>query len=155
MAAPYKIRKPGSMKEAVALLVERCGGQKVAAALWKCSPQNVARLTDCDHKSLPRVDQVLLAESHCKDPIVTRFLASAQSCIVEPVRGGQQRPLAMVLGNITSQYGELLSAAAIDLCAGNLTKINAANILHESDDVIRAVIELRGGCRARLDGGGE
>lgn len=146
--------QPGSLNEAVTQLVDACGGQKVAASLWGCTSQHVSRFCSDNDKATPRVDQIILAESYCKIPIVTRFMASEQSCIVEQVRSGVRRPLALVLGNIASQHGELFGAAAMDLQNGCLTKANAAIILHESDDVIYAVAELRDGCRATIEGGG-
>jgi hypothetical protein len=152
MAAPYKPRKPGSLKEACALLVERAGGQKTVATLLRCSAQNVARMTDDDHKQLLRADQVLLLEATVKDPIVTRFIAGVQNCIVEPVQCDHAEPLPFVMGRITKETGEMLSAAAQAVSTGKLTATNAAMVLRETDDVVCALAQLRAACRETLDG---
>lgn len=153
MGKPQKLRKPGSLKEACARLVARGGGQTKVAALWGCSPQNVARMTDSDsNQNPPRLDQVMMLEALCRDPIVTSFMAAELGCIVEPVACGPHKPLAFVLGNITKETGEMLSAAAQAVGAGNLSPVNAATVLRETDDVLRGLVELHAACREVLSG---
>lgn len=148
MIAPYKPRKPGSLKKACAELVEACGGQKAVAGLWKCAPQNVARMTDDDHRqNPPRVDQILLLEALCGQPIVTRFMAGELNCIVEPINCTLHQPLAFVMGKVTKEMGEMLSAAALAVQAGTLSETNAALVLRETDDVICGAAEVRAACR--------
>jgi len=154
MAAPYKPRQPGSLKQAIALLVEKCGGQTAVAGLWKCSPQNVARMSDDGSpQNPPRIDQILILEALCREPVVTRFMAGEVNCIVEPVNCGIREPLALIMGKITSETGELLSAAAMSVASGRMTPANAAIVLRETDDVVCALVDLRGDCRAVLKGG--
>lgn len=151
MTAPYKPRKPGSLKEACAELVARCGGQTQVAKIWKCSAQNVARMTDDGNaQNPPRIDQIVVLEALCREPIVTRYMAAAQNCIVEPVRVAAHESLPIVVGRITSETGQLLSAAARDIQAGRLTATNAAAVLRETDDVIGAIAQLRAEARAIL-----
>ena len=154
MAAPYKPRKPGSLKEACARLVERCGGQTAAAGLLGCKQQHVARMTDEEHpKTLMSVPQILRLQKHCGARIVTDFMAAEQDSIVEPVHCDGHQPLAMVMGKITSETGELLSAAAQALAHGSLTRAHAATVLRETDDVIGPLVTLRTACREKLEGG--
>ena len=156
-----KFRKPGSLKQALALLVESCGGQGPAAALLgqlqkrgNLSAQHVARMTDDQHPhDWMRVDQVALLESNCKDPIVAKYLAGQQNCIVEPVACAHHEPLPIVMGKITKETGELLSAAAMAVGAGKLTPTIAALVLRETDDVLCGLVQLRGECRAVLGSG--
>lgn len=149
-----KPRKPGSLKEACALLVQRCGGQGVVAGIWKCSAQNVARMTDSDSpQHPPRLDQILVLEGLCREPIVTRFMAGELNCIVEPVHCASKEPLAFVMGKITKETGEMLSAAAVALKEGKLTPVHAAIVLRETDDVLPGLIEMRVACLDVLNGG--
>lgn len=153
MGAPQKPRKPGSLKQACALLVERCGGQGVVAGIWKCSAQNVARMTDSDNaQNPPRIDQLLVLEALCREPIVTRYMAGEINCIVEPIDCPSHVPLAFAMGTITKETGEMLSAAAQAMATGTLTQINAATVLRETDDVMRGLVEVRGACRDVLNG---
>lgn len=152
MTAPYKPRPPGSFKDAFAALVTRCGGQKAVAALLGCSAQNVARMTDADFpKSSPRLDQVILLEKHCGARIVSDWMAAEHGCVIEQMHTALHESLPIMLGRITSEMGELLSAAARDVQAGTLTRTNAANILRETDGVVGAVLTLRAAARDMLE----
>lgn len=143
--------KPGSLKQACKRLVDCCGGLKVAAALWGCKSQNVSRMLDDDHaQNPPRVDQVALLEARCGQPIVSTFLAAQLNCVVEPITCRSGEPLALVMGRITKETGEMLSAASLAVTAGRLTPTNAANVLRETDDVVCALVELRAQCREVL-----
>lgn len=152
MAAPYKPREAGSLKQAVAQLVEACGGQKVVAGFLSCSAQHVVRMTDDDHpKTEMRLGQVLLLQGQCGQRIVTEYLAAEQGCIVEQLDlGSRHHSLPIILGRVTSEMGELLSAAAKDVQGGTLTATNAATVLDETDDVVAAVLQLRAEARATL-----
>lgn len=152
MGAPQKPRRPGSLKEACAHLVERCGGQKAVAGLWHCTAQNVARMTDSDSaQNPPRLDQILMLEALCKEPIVSGYAVSLLNCIVEPIDCGPTKPLAFVMGNITKETGEMLSAAAQSVAAGSLSATNAATVLRETDDVVRGLVQVRAACREVLN----
>jgi NTP pyrophosphatase (non-canonical NTP hydrolase) len=63
---------------------------------------------------------------------------------------GSHQSLPIILGRVTSEMGELLSAAAKDMQTGTLTATNAATVLDETDDVVAAVLQLRAEARARL-----
>ena len=80
--APYKPRRPGTLKEAVADLVYTCGGQGESARLCRVSKAQVNRYTDDSDDNakvhMP-VDIVALLEEHCGEPIVTRFLAAERN----------------------------------------------------------------------------
>jgi hypothetical protein len=93
----------------------------------------------------------MLLEAHCHDLIVTRYQAAEQDCIVEPVKVIHGEPLSMILGRITAQTGEMLSAGARDVEKGELTRANAASVLRETDDVLAATVELRVAAREVLE----
>lgn len=146
-----KPREAGSLKLAVLELVNACGGPKVVASLLGCSAQHVARMTDDAHpKTEMSLSRVLVLQSVCGQRIVTEYLAAEQGCIVEQMHLGAHQSLPIVLGRVTSEMGELLSAAAKDVQGGTLTATNAATVLDETDDVVSAVLQLRAEARATL-----
>lgn len=147
-----KLRTPGSFKQAVAQLVDRCGGQAAVATLLGCKQQHVARLTDEEFpKNLMTVPQILLLQKQSGARIVTDYMAAEQGSVVEPITCESHQPLPIILGNITSQTGELLSAAAQSLSQGILTVAHAASVLRETDDVMGPLVQLRSACRDKLD----
>lgn len=152
----YKQRDRGTLNAAQAELIAACGGPLAAAKKCSVGKSVLQAASDKDQeKRFLSTRTVLELEAACGKPIVTEYLAGERACIVEPVQCKTRRPLALVMGNITSQTGELLSAAALDVQAGNLTQANAATILEETDDVICALVELRAACRAKIESGGE
>lgn len=148
----YKTREPGSLKEAEAQLVGACGGPVAAAEKCSVGKTVLQQASDMDHPrrhlQLPVVAQL---EKACGKPIVATFLAAELGCIVEPVCDRCIDSLPVVLGRITSEMGELLSAAAKDVQAGTLSRTNAANVLRETEDVFAAVMKLRQAARAVME----
>lgn len=150
----YKQRDVGTLNAAQAELITACGGPSEAAKKCSVGKSVLQAASDKDQdKRFLSTKTVMELESACGKPIVTQFLAGERGCIIEPVQCKSRRPLALVVGNITAQTGELLSAAAHDVSSGNLTMVNAATIIDETDDVLCAVIELRAACRAKLESG--
>jgi hypothetical protein len=153
VAAAYKPRQAGSLKQAVSGLVDACGGQTQVAVLLNCSAQHVARMTDDGNKAEMRMAQVVLLELKCGRRIVTEYLAAEQGCIIEQIKPSAPAALPIIVGRITTEFAELLSAAAKDCQAGRLTAVNAANVLSETDDVVSAIITLRAQAREVLGAG--
>lgn len=151
----YKARLPGTLKGAEAELVAANGGPVAAQENCTVKKTVLQQASDGDHPtrhlSLPVVAQL---EKAIGRPVVTAFLAAELGCVVEPVCGRCIDSLPVVVGRITSEMGELLSAAARDVQSGTLTRVNAANVLRETDDVIAAVLELRAAARAVIENGG-
>jgi hypothetical protein len=149
----YKRRVHGTLKAAEAALVEACGG--INARVTRVGKTVLQAATDPDQPARHlALDVVADLERHCGKPIATRFLAGELGCVVEPVPCLLEEPVAVVVGRITKETGELLAAAASDVARGTLTRANAAMILRETDDVLAALVELRSGARAVLEGGG-
>jgi hypothetical protein len=148
----YKVRDVGTLNAAQAELITACGGPLEAAKKCGVGKSVLQAASDPDqNKRFLSTKTVMELEAACGQPIVTRFLAGERACIVEPVKCHSRRPLAMVMGSITSETGELLSAAAKDVAAGSLTVANASLIIDETDDLLCAVVELRVACRDKLE----
>ena len=153
-AKHYKPRPAGSLKAAIAQLVEAVGGQdKAAYLLGLKARQSVARMTDDAYPAtLMRLDQVMILQRASGTRIVTDWMAAEQACVVEPLHAGPQESLPIVVGRITSDLGELLSTAAVDMQQGRLTRTNAARVLRETDETIAATLCLRQVARNVLEG---
>lgn len=148
----YKARVPGTLKDAQAALIAACGGPVAAAEKCRLGKSVLQIATDADHptRNLP-VDVVECLEAACGDPIVTRYLAISQNCLVEPVHCDSIDPLAVVVGRVTAETGDVLSAAARDVQAGRLTRANAIGVLKETDELVAALIALRTEARAVVE----
>jgi hypothetical protein len=150
----YKARDVGTLNAAQAELIAACGGPSEAAGKCSVGKSVLQAASDKDQsKRFLSTRTVVELEAACDQPIVTRFLAAERGCIVEQVRRSSSRPLALILGKITSEFGELLTAAAIDAANGKLTKGSAAILLDETDDVICALVDFRAKCREARDRG--
>ncbi|HWY14403.1 MAG TPA: phage regulatory CII family protein [Rhizomicrobium sp.] len=148
--APYKPREPGSLKEAVSLLVMACGGQGEAAKLSRVSRAQIARYTDdSDDNALIHmpVDIVLALEEHCGDMIVTRWLALAQKKIVIDV--GDTVPCTMNLSEqiarVAEESGRVMADAARALEHGRFDPKKAPRVRRECIETISALSRLLDG----------
>lgn len=149
----YKIREAGTLKAAEAALVAANGGPIAAADHCKAGKTVLQQASDQDHPerhlSLPVIVQL---ETACGQPIVSAFLVAEQGYVIDKVCDLSLDTLPVTIGRITSEMGELLSAAAMDVRAGKLSRANAANVLRETDDVMAAVMKLRAEARAVMEG---
>jgi hypothetical protein len=142
----YKDREPGTLKAAEAALIAACGGPVAAAGKCSVGKTVLQQASDGDHPtrhlSLPVVAQL---ERACGKPIVTTFLAAEQGFVLEKLGPVNLAELPVIIGRITTEMGELLSAAALDMRSGQLSRANAAIVRRETDDVIAALLILRAG----------
>jgi hypothetical protein len=148
----YKVREPGTLKAAEAALIAACGGPVAAADKCSVGKTVLQQASDADHPtrhlSLPVVAQL---ERACGKPIVTSFLAAEQGYVIEKIGDQNLDALPVCIGRITSEMGELLSAAALDMRAGRLSHANATLVARETDDVIAALLILRAGARRVME----
>ncbi|MBV9549826.1 MAG: hypothetical protein JO256_09165 [Alphaproteobacteria bacterium] len=151
----YKPRRAGSLRQALAALVEACGGNAAAAVILGFKgPNHVQRLTDdgADNaRHRVSLEQVAKLQAASGSIIVTRWLAEQQGCIVEPLHVKPLDPVSVVVGRITSETGDVLSAAAADMARCALTPATARLVMKETDDLLPAILELRAGCRAVIE----
>lgn len=150
----YKRREAGTLKGAEADLVAACGGPVAAARMCRVGKTVLQQASDPDHPNrhlaLPVVADL---EWACGQPIVSRFLAGDLGWVLEKPGVISLDTLPVAIGRITSEMGELLSAAAMDVRAGALSRANAAHVLRETEDVLRAVMLLRAEARAVMEDG--
>ena len=85
----YAPRPAGTLKSAQADLVERAGGLDRAADIGGKSRSQIARYTDPGERHHMPADVVRRLESAVGDPVVSRFLAAEQSCVLVPVAGAE------------------------------------------------------------------
>lgn len=148
----YKARVPGTLKGAEAALIEICGGPMLAANKCRIGKTVLQLASDTDHPDRHlAVDVVADLEAAAGDPVVSRFLALERGFLLEPIRVSAREPLAVVVGRVTSETGDVLSAAARDVQAGKLTRANAIGVLKETDELNAALIELRSEARAVVE----
>jgi hypothetical protein len=146
-----KPREAGSLKDAVAALIEACGGvSKVRCRVKKTVLQEYAD-NDKPARHMP-LDIVQHLEAQCGNPIVTRFLALSNNCLLEQAGDQAREPTSIVLGRMTEDQGRILAAAAEDVRDGKLTRTNAEIVLRATDDMVPALIELRAAARAAIVG---
>jgi hypothetical protein len=144
----YKVRAPGSLKEAVAQLVLACGGQRRAAELCRVSSPTLAQYTDDSGDNETRhmpVDVVAALEQSVGDPIVTRFLASHASCaLVDLSPSTLARPYPLRLADIGKETGEFFAEAAKDIADGKLDEKEAGRVRREALQMAAALMALVG-----------
>jgi len=152
----YKQRVPGTLKGAEAALVSACGGPAAAAKVHGVGvgKTTIHKASDADHPDCHlNLQAVMVLEAHCGLPLVSSFLLAERGILVDVGSACCSDPLAVVVGRITTEVGELLSAAARDVAANKLTRANAINVLRETEDVCPAVLQLRALARRIIDGG--
>jgi hypothetical protein len=145
LACGYKHREPGSLKQAVAELVARCGGQVRCSELCRVNKSQLHRYTDDSDENqfthMP-VDVVLVLERHCGDAIVTRFLAAEQSAALILLSGAVE-PYHLVLSRIGAETGKLFSEGCKNLASGKLPanagtmRLEALKIMAACSDLLR------------------
>jgi hypothetical protein len=149
----YKARTPGTLKAAEAQLIAANGGPVAAAEKCTVGKTVLQQASDIDHpKRHLSVPTVIQLERACGQLFVTSFMAAEQGHMVEAVANVSLDSLPVCIGRITTEMGELLSAAALDMRAGALSHANAAIVLRETDEVIAALMTLRAGARAVMEG---
>ena len=143
--APYKPRRPGTLKEAVADLVYTCGGQGESARLCRVSKAQVNRYTDDSDDNakvhMP-VDIVALLEEHCGEPIVTRFLAAERNRALIELSPKRNEPAHEVLAGVAEENGRLLARAARDLANDRFDPKGAAKVKREALRAMNAIAAL-------------
>jgi hypothetical protein len=139
----YKTREPGSLKEAIADLVFACGGQRAASTLCRVSTTQMARYTDDDEAAHLPVDVALVLERHCRQPIVTNWLAAAQHQTLLPIALPELcvRP-SEKLATIAEETGALMADAARAIEAGEFDAARAGCLRRECLETLSAVMAL-------------
>lgn len=146
----YKLREPGSLKDAVTQLVQSCGGQKRASELCRVSLAQINRYTDDseEHRFVHMpVDIVALLEAQCGDAIVTRYLALAANGLFVPLPKGGDAPYAKLLATIGREQGRLFCEACTALGDGKMSSKEAGRVTREAMRLAAALAALMGDLR--------
>jgi hypothetical protein len=145
----YKPREAGSLKEAEAQLIAKCGGPGVAKA--RVGKTVLHQASDHAHPNRHlAVDVVADLERQAGEPIVTRYLAMAQNHICIPLPAGEAEPYPLVLARITTDTGALLSAGGESVRDGRVTPGEARLLKREALKVATALAALISDCDAVL-----
>jgi len=153
-----KPRPPGSLKQAVAQLVEALGGPQKVSDFAGVSPTQIGRYTDADsenaHVNMP-VNLALSLEKILGEPVITRFLAREQGRVLVYLDPGE-RPVAglgagaaAMASDVSAFYGNL---AAVLASGEELTPAKAGALIENCDSVATKVLELRRALRLKAQG---
>lgn len=142
-----KIRRPGSLKEAEAELVQACGGQSASAEFARVGKSQLARYTDDsgDNETVHMpADIVEVLERACGEPIVTRFLAAASGHVLidcDPI--ALAKPYPVLLSAIGRDSGELFAECAKALADGTLRADERGRVKRELNQLLHAAACFR------------
>lgn len=130
----YKVREPGSLKEAVGLLVYMCGGASRASEMMpgRVSGSQINRYTEDSEANATMhmpVDVVRCLERACGTPVVTSYLAmAARSLLVALPGAGREHGYLESLGEIGEETGDLFRTITGALADGKVEPGEAAEM---------------------------
>lgn len=150
---PNKRREPGSTKAVVSALVDECGGAKEAAFLLGIGYSTVHGFTDpdCDQQiSFDRVRRLVMARG-AASPVAD--LAALAGGVFMPIQPSAQ-PIAELSAKSIEEHGEMMAALIRFSADGALSRGEAALLLEELDQHLRAAVALRSKLHAVASGDG-
>ncbi|HEX3065173.1 MAG TPA: hypothetical protein VHQ39_06810, partial [Dongiaceae bacterium] len=148
----YKPRPAGTLKAAIARLVERAGGVNKAADLASRSRSQMQRYTDDAEPDMMPVDAVRTLETAVGETIVSGFLVREQGGVVLHLpRGAAGTELNIDFARIGERTSTLFAEYGRALKDGKVSAKESGRLLRDLDEVLTA------GCvmRARLQAGRE
>lgn len=143
----FKPRAPGTLKAAVAALIERVGGIHRAADLTGRSRSQLQRYSDDVEPDMMPVDLVRTLETNAGETIVSGFLVREQGGVVLHLpRGAGEAALNIDFAKIGERTSALFAEYGRALKDGKVTPKESGRLLRDLDEVLAA------GCvmRARL-----
>ncbi len=139
----YKPRPAGTLKAAMAELVEACGGTLRAADLLGVSQSQIQRCTDAvEAKAELKLSWVRALERDCRRPIVTSFLALEAGHAIIPIDIGSNAPLAADMARFGEHAAELFGRYATALADGALSATEAGQIKNDVLHVMGALAAM-------------
>lgn len=152
----YKARSSGSLKQAVARLVELCGGLDAAADAAGVARATMFRYTDDTDEHASRgmpVHTVRALEKHCGEPAVTEFLAAELGAVLLRLPpGALPDAWAADLAAVMKETAEAVQVLAADLADGRVDRPGAA--IREIDEAMAVLAALRARLTAERDAEG-
>jgi hypothetical protein len=153
----YKPRQAGTLKAAVADLVDAVGGLHRTSDLLGRSQTQVARYTDHGEPDHISVDQVRILEQAAHTAPVTAFLAQEAGCVLLPVQPMGSQAIDIDFARVGQNAAELFAAYGLALgdkhSPGIVDAKEAGELIARSDDLMRVVGGLRKALETRRDAG--
>lgn len=154
--SPYKPRRPGSLKAAVAELIERCGGVVRASELARVSRSQLFRYSndsDDDANTHMPADIVAALERSCGHAFVTEWLAVEAGCTLLPIEiDPSDEAIPQDVGLVAQHTSGLFREFAVAFSDSRIDSIEAAKMLAAGDAMVRAYMHMRPALTARIQG---
>ncbi|ALG75081.1 hypothetical protein VY88_26495 [Azospirillum thiophilum] len=145
--SPYKHRRPGSLKAAVADLIEHCGGLQRAAEVARVSRSQLFRYSNDSEEDanchMP-ADIAAALERYSGQPAVTEWLAVEAGCTllavtVEPAAEAIPKNVAEIAQHASKLFAEFAAAYS----DGAIDAGEAGKMLSAGDAMLREYMHLR------------
>ncbi|MBP2301272.1 phage regulatory CII family protein [Azospirillum picis] len=145
--SPYMQRRPGTLKAAVADLIERCGGFARSAELARVSRSQLFRYSndsEDDASTHMPADIVAALERYCSTPVVTEWLAAEATCTLLRVEiDASEETIPQNVAEIAQHASKLFAEFAAAFTDGLIDGPEAARMLAAGDAMIREYMHLR------------
>jgi len=146
--SPYKPRRPGTLKAAVADLIECCGGLQRASEFARVSRSQLFRYSndsEDDATTHMPADIVAVLERSCGHPVVTEWLAAEASCTLLTIQVGpvDDQAIPKDVAGIAASTSTLCSEFATAFMDGKIDATEAGKMLLAGDAMIREYMHLR------------
>lgn len=160
--SPYKVRRPGTLKEAVTELIDECGGLPGAAAFARVGRSHLFRYSDDSDenadKNIP-VDVALALELRTGRRLVTEWLAAQHGCLLfcpEPAEdtAGIPKGVAEIAEHAAQLFHEFGAGMADAETPAHIDGKEAARMLKAGEAMVRVFMALRPELLARIAGRG-
>ncbi|WP_299393229.1 phage regulatory CII family protein [Pelagibius sp.] len=152
----YKDRNPASLKAAVSDLIESCGGGPRAADVARVGKASLFRYTDESEDNanyhMP-ADVIRALETHCGQPIVTRFLAAEAGAVLLtlPREGGLDGDWSVRLAALAKDSSDIFAKFGEILADGMITPREAGEVIQEVDKAMAHLGQIRAVMRSIAD----
>lgn len=146
--SPYKPRRPGTLKAAVADLIECCGGLQRAAEVARVSRSQLFRYSndsEDDANTHMPADIVAALERYCGHPVVTEWLAAEASCtlLAIQVSPSDADTIPKDVAGVASSTSRLCAEFAAAYADGKIDAAEAGAMMAAGDAMIREYMHLR------------
>ncbi len=150
----FKPRAPGTLKAAVASLIERVGGITRAADLTGRSRSQLQRYSDDAEPDMVPVDLVRTLETVAGETIVSGFLVREQGGVVLHLpRGSGEAALNIDFARVGERTSALFAEYARSLKDGKLSAKENGRLLRDLDEVLTAAAVMRARLQANREEG--
>lgn len=151
----YKPRPAGTLKAAVAKLVELAGGVNKAADLCGRSRSQMQRYTDDAEPDMMPADLIRILETAIGETIVSGFLVREQGGVVlSPPKGAGDSELNIDFARMGETSSDLFAEYGRALKDAKVSPKEAGRLLRDLDEVLAAACVMRARLQAGRDAEG-